>query len=226
MHRQCTQGPIDVVTGDYLAELNLAWIAEGVSSGTHTGYELSAKEGILLSLEVAAERGIRIAVNGGALNPRRLAEEVYEEVKKRGLGLRVAYVSGDNLIGQIDELEKELTHLDAENGEVKIPEKVWLSNPEKKVVSANAYLGARGIKTALEEGADIVICMFPQAWMTAQLSLPAPLTRSTRRSRRGRISGHRCGVVVALVDRRLFRPSRGSTDRGPSDRMLRLRYRL
>jgi hypothetical protein len=75
----------------------------------------------------------------------------------------VAYVSGDNLY---DEVKKDLeagklpTHLDAENPNVHLNElaTALLDTKQKPMVSANAYLGARGIVKGLEQGADIIIC--------------------------------------------------------------------
>jgi len=46
----------------------------------HPGYEQTALDGILLSLQAANEKRIKIIVNGGALNPKGLAEQVVKVV--------------------------------------------------------------------------------------------------------------------------------------------------
>lgn len=98
MYRQCSGGPIDVVTGDYLAgrlillchskyppsndsiEANLAQNSASFASGEHPGYEKTALDGISMSLPLINEKRIKIIVDGGALNPRGLAEIVLEMV--------------------------------------------------------------------------------------------------------------------------------------------------
>jgi hypothetical protein len=76
--------------------------------------------------------------------------------------LKVAYVSGDDLLEQLRSdpslLESKLNHLDSANKDkMDLPRK----SPDltsKTVVSANAYVGARAIVEGLRAGADIIIC--------------------------------------------------------------------
>ena len=91
-----------------------------------------------------------------------------ELVIQKGYGERckVAWVEGDDLIEEVREAAAKgevVAHLDSANTEVgdRLPGNVrdFLSGGKgKDVVSANAYLGARAIKRALDEGADIIIC--------------------------------------------------------------------
>lgn len=100
MHRQATAGPVDAITGDYLAEIvrhmsfkclksdrvsklmqNLANNAQAVAKNEHPGYEPTALDGLLLSLEAINEKRIKVVINGGALNPKGLAEVVFDEVR-------------------------------------------------------------------------------------------------------------------------------------------------
>jgi hypothetical protein len=91
-----------------------------------------------------------VVINGGGLNPRGLAEEIDATVRAGGYTLIVAWVDGDNVISLFPELQKQgLKHLDG-------LEK--FESFEGEVVTAHAYLGSRGIRKALENGADIVIC--------------------------------------------------------------------
>lgn len=60
--------------------MNLAQNAEAMAAGTHPGYEATALEGLTMSLDVVNEKGIKVIINGGSLNPRGLAEKVQEMV--------------------------------------------------------------------------------------------------------------------------------------------------
>ncbi|KAH7028953.1 uncharacterized protein B0I36DRAFT_422788 [Microdochium trichocladiopsis] len=165
---------MDVITGDYLAEANLAENAEAFRAGRHPGWVASALTGIELTLgAVFARQGrLKIIVNGGGLNPRGLALRVQELVDQE-----VAYVDGDDLLADVDgilrgrpgeeEERARMLHLDDGNEQVcltKDAEDLFGSNEEddtdgkKEIVAANAYLGCRAIRTGLELGADIIIC--------------------------------------------------------------------
>ncbi|KAL4861633.1 hypothetical protein BDV12DRAFT_61801 [Aspergillus spectabilis] len=166
MYNQAKYGSVDVITGDYLAEVNLAEYAEAMSRGDHPGYAPTALDGIRLSLDLVAEKGIRIIINGGGLNPAGLAEETYKLVAAKGLNLTVAFVDGDDQTENVREMLKgpEKTfypHLDSGNKGVGLSKdsESFLVDPESMpIVSANAYLGIRAIRRGLEQGADIIIC--------------------------------------------------------------------
>lgn len=90
-----------------------------------------------------------------------LLADISSKISEQGLNLTVAYVSGDDLMDRIEPLlNAGLKHLDSENGDVTLPSSVtdFRGNPDKPIVSANAYLGARAIVKGLEAGADIIIC--------------------------------------------------------------------
>jgi hypothetical protein len=76
MYLQATLGDVDFITGDYLAEVNIAENAQAHAAGTHPGWEQTAWDGIEQSIDVLAEKRIKVVVNGGAHNPRGLAEKV------------------------------------------------------------------------------------------------------------------------------------------------------
>ncbi|KAF2753060.1 DUF1446-domain-containing protein [Pseudovirgaria hyperparasitica] len=166
MYNQAYYGDVDVITGDYLAELNLASAAEDYAKGTNPGWISSAWDGLQQTLDIAHEKRIKIVINGGGLNPEGLAEKTYALVKEKGLRLKVAYVDGDNLMHKVDQLLHDiksgvLTHLDQDNEEVQLIEDStsFMDHPsEMPIVCANAYLGYRAIKKCLDREADIVIC--------------------------------------------------------------------
>jgi hypothetical protein len=145
-------GPIDVLTGDYLAELTLMILLKDRFKDANLGYART----FLRQLEEVAgrclERGIKIVVNAGGLNPAGCAVAARAVYEKLGLRAVVAHVEGDDLMPRIDALQaagERFVHLD--KGTV-------LADLQAPVMSANAYLGGFGIAAALERGADVVIC--------------------------------------------------------------------
>ncbi|OAL37369.1 hypothetical protein AYO20_03218 [Fonsecaea nubica] len=129
MRRQATLGDVDFITGDYLAEVNLADKAELFVAGQADGCEPTAYNGIAETLDVLEEKRIKVIVNGGSLNPAGLAAKVQRLVTERGYNLKVAYVAGDDLrevVKQELEQKKRLpSHLDAENNKVSLAENVY-----------------------------------------------------------------------------------------------------
>ncbi|GAM88119.1 hypothetical protein ANO11243_061500 [Dothideomycetidae sp. 11243] len=163
MLRQATQGPVDFITGDYLAELNIGDNAVAMKEGRGVGYAPTAWDGIERTVSVLAEKKIKLIIDGGGLNPEGLARRTQELVDSKGLKLTVAWVTGDDVLPQVrEQIEKNGTlprHLDAENDKVLLARNARdLLKPGHELVTANAYLGARAIVKALEAGADIIIC--------------------------------------------------------------------
>ena len=151
MRRQATLGPVDFITGDYLAEMNLAENAEGLAAGKHDGWEPTAWDGLAQTMDVLNEKRIKVIINGGALNPSGLARKAQALVTEKGYELKVAYVYGDNVMSevkaQLDSTGKLPSHLDSENDKISLMENATalLDTKGKPIVSAHVYLGARGI---------------------------------------------------------------------------------
>ena len=145
-------GPIDVLTGDYLAELTMMILWKARQKDPATGYAVTFLRQLEEVLGTCIDRGIKIVTNAGGLNPAGLAAEVRALAERLGLRARVAHVEGDDLMGRLEELQgggHRLAHLDRG---------VSLAEAGVKPVSANAYLGAWGIAEALGAGADVVVC--------------------------------------------------------------------
>ena len=146
-------GPIDVLTGDYLAELTMTMLYnQKLKRGEEHGYVGTFLKQFKDVAKLAQEKDIKIVTNAGGLNPSSMAAAVEEIVQELNLDLKVAYIEGDDLMPRIDELYKggeTLTNID---------KALDLQNYKKKPITANAYLGAWGIKEALDNGADVVIC--------------------------------------------------------------------
>jgi hypothetical protein len=145
-------GPIDVLTGDYLAELTMMILFRDRMKNPEAGFARTFLRQMEQVLGICIERGIRVVVNAGGLNPGGLATEVERLSARLGLTTSVAYIEGDDLLARLPDLQAqgiELRHLDKD---------VPLSALQSQVVTANAYLGAWGIVEALRRGAQVVIC--------------------------------------------------------------------
>ncbi len=145
-------GPIDVLTGDYLAELTMLILWKAKQKDPAAGYAKTFLRQMEQVLGTCLDRGIRIVTNAGGLNPAGLAEDLAGLAEKLGLAPKVVYLDGDDLVDRIDELTSAgfgLANLDT--GES-------LASAGFKPVTANAYLGGWGIAQALGADADIVVC--------------------------------------------------------------------
>jgi hypothetical protein len=141
-----TGGPVDVVTGDYLAELTLLILFRSRAKDPSRGYAttfLRQLEGVLGEV---SDRGISVVVNAGGLAPAACADAVRALAERLGVALPVAHVEGDDLLPKIDTLHARLGNLDT--GE---------PLGERTPLTANAYLGAWGIAAALDAGARVVV---------------------------------------------------------------------
>ncbi|GAB3654100.1 DUF1446 domain-containing protein [Nocardioides korecus] len=126
-------GGVDVVTGDYLAELTMLILGKDRLKDPTRGYARTFAAQVTDCLALALERGVRIVANAGGLNPAGLAERLREVAAEQGLDARIAWVDGDDLAPRAAELG-----LDG-------------------ALTANAYLGGFGIARALAAGADVVV---------------------------------------------------------------------
>jgi thiamine pyrophosphate-dependent acetolactate synthase large subunit-like protein len=91
MRYQAELGDVDFITGDYLAEVNIAENAQAHAAGNHPGWEQTAWDGIEQTIDLLNEKRLKVVVNGGAHNPRGLAEKVQELVSN--LKIRILITS-------------------------------------------------------------------------------------------------------------------------------------
>lgn len=144
-------GPIDVLTGDWLAELTMLILAKDKAKNPDGGY---AKTFVTQMQDVLADcvtRGIKVVSNAGGLNPAGCAAAIRAIAEEAGITCTVAHVDGDDLIDRLDEAREAGHHLaNLDTGEE-------LDDLGVVPITANAYLGAWGIVEALGRGADIVI---------------------------------------------------------------------
>ncbi|HWJ81263.1 MAG TPA: acyclic terpene utilization AtuA family protein [Nocardioides sp.] len=130
LREQLEGGPVDVITGDYLAELTMLILGKDTFKDPDAGYARTFLRQLEDSLGTALEQGVRIVTNAGGLNPAGLATKVRELASGLGLDVAVAHVEGDDLR----------------------PQGIF-----EGALTANAYLGAFGIARALDAGAQVVV---------------------------------------------------------------------
>lgn len=142
-------GQIDLLTGDWLAELTMLILARTAAKRPGSGYARTFVTQMEQVMGTCTDRGIKVVSNAGGLDPDHCAEAVAEVAATLGLSPTIAYVNGDNLLPRLAELREAGIHLtDMETG-LPLTHDDW--------ISANAYLGCWGIVEALDSGADIVI---------------------------------------------------------------------
>ena len=135
MHEMLTGGDLDYLTGDYLAELTMLILGRDRMKSPDRGYARTFLTQLEQCLGTAQDRGVRIVVNAGGLNPGGLATAVRALAERLAIPLAVAHVEGDDLLTRATELG------------------LGVDSP----LTANAYLGAWGIVECLNSGADIVV---------------------------------------------------------------------
>lgn len=146
-------GPIDYLTGDYLAELTMTILYnQRQQRGANAGYVGTFLKQFREVIEPCLERGIKIVNNAGGLNPAGMAQEIEAILDELGLSAKVAYIDGDDLMPRLADLQA------AGEALINIDKGVALADSGNEPVTANVYFGAWGIKEALDQGADVVIC--------------------------------------------------------------------
>ncbi|WP_097982338.1 acyclic terpene utilization AtuA family protein [Streptomyces sp. f150] len=127
LREMLTGGPLDVLTGDYLAELTMLILGRSRLKDPQKGYATTFLRQLEEGLGLAHERGVKLVANAGGLNPAGLADAVRQLADKVGVPVTVAHVEGDSL---------------------PVPD---------GFLTANAYLGGSGIAACLRAGADVVV---------------------------------------------------------------------
>ncbi|MET0494541.1 MAG: acyclic terpene utilization AtuA family protein [Actinoplanes sp.] len=129
MREMLEGGELDVLTGDYLAELTMLILGRDRAADPAAGYARTFLVQLEDCLRLALDRGVRIVANAGGVNPPGLVAAIRE----LGPTDKIALVRGDDLTPRAAAL--------------------GLGSP----LGAYAYLGAYGIARALESGADVVV---------------------------------------------------------------------
>lgn len=145
-------GPIDVLTGDYLAELTMAILFQKKLKAADGGFVPSFLTQMEQVMAACLEKNIKVVSNAGGLNPAALAKALAVLAEKLGLTPKIAWIEGDDLMPRLNELQQggePFTHID---------KGITLAQAKAVPITANAYFGGWGIAEALKRGADIVVC--------------------------------------------------------------------
>lgn len=127
------ESDVDVITGDYLAELTMLILAKQQQKDPNAGYAKTLLEQLGGSLKRLAELGTKVVVNAGGMNPGALAAAIRSAADDLAVSLEVAHIDGDDLTARAPELGFG------------------------SAIAANAYLGGHGITEALRRGAQVVV---------------------------------------------------------------------
>ena len=143
-------GPIDVLTGDWLAELTMLLLGKAMLRG-RPGYARTFLTQVEEVLPACLDRGIKIVANAGGLDPAGCAAAVAEIARGAGLSPVIACVTGDDLLPRLPGLLKAGHRLaNTDTGQ-------QLADAGVTPLTAHAYLGAAPIASALSAGADVVV---------------------------------------------------------------------
>ena len=146
-------GPIDVLTGDYLAELTMGILySQRLKRGEDKGFVGTFLKQYKDIAKICQSKGIKIVVNAGGLNPQSMATQLNAINEELSIDLKVAYIDGDDISSDIKSFQdqgEEFIHIDRNQP---------LKSSDCQILTANIYLGAWGIVKALDLGADVVIC--------------------------------------------------------------------
>lgn len=125
-------GGCDYLVFEALAEITMAVLTKACLKNPAAGYARDVIQIIGEHLAEIRAQGIKVVTNAGGVNPATAVAVLKRMAAEAGLEIKVATVTGDDVLERIDDL------------------------PES-TISANAYLGARPIAAALEAGADVVV---------------------------------------------------------------------
>ncbi|HET9728638.1 MAG TPA: acyclic terpene utilization AtuA family protein [Acidimicrobiia bacterium] len=144
---------VDYLCLEALAELTLAILQKDRQKDEARGFTRDLPLYLARALPFVADGRTKVITNAGGINPTAAARAAVETAKAMGVtGLKIATVVGDDVLARLAALHADhgqaFSHLDTGETFGEFP-----GTP----LFAAAYLGARPIAEALDQGADIVI---------------------------------------------------------------------
>jgi len=141
-----TKGDIDYLVFDYLAEITMSLVARARAKSPGAGYAPDFVQALAPFLPEIRRKGIKVVANAGGVNPRGCREALARAAEAAGVRISIGAVLGDDLMDQAEKMRA-----------AGITEMFSGAPFPDRLMSTNAYLGARPIAAALAAGADIVV---------------------------------------------------------------------
>ena len=138
------RGNLDYLVLECLAERTIALAQKRKRQDPTMGYDPLLEKRMERLLPVIKKNGVRLLTNMGAANPIGAAEKIVEIARRLGLSVKVAAVTGDDVLASLDLAQKTL----------ETDEPLFRFGT---IISANAYIGADALLPALETGADVIV---------------------------------------------------------------------
>lgn len=145
------RGHVNYIASDHLAELTLAILQKDRLKDSESGFTKDLVPMLTELYPLAKEKGIKFVLNAGGLNPLGAQKALAAAFEKQGLKAKIIAVTGDALSERLDELAEKgvnFKHLDTNQP---------IDEVRDRILFVNAYLGAKPLVEALEQGADIVL---------------------------------------------------------------------
>lgn len=140
----------DYLMHDSLAELTLSILQKDKMRDPSLGYPRDIELHAKILYPAALNAGIKIITDSGGLNPESAAEKVKSILAAQGIsGVKIATITGDNKIAELKELKAQGLLKNMDSGED--------FAFDKTPTHANVYIGAQGVKDALDQGAQIIL---------------------------------------------------------------------
>ncbi|HWJ04955.1 MAG TPA: acyclic terpene utilization AtuA family protein [Steroidobacteraceae bacterium] len=142
-------GRVDYLVYDYLAEITMSLLARARAKNPDFGYATDfVTTAMAPHLEEIARQRVKVIANAGGMNPAACAAALRKACAAKGVRLRIAVVTGDDLMERAAEFGTRAIREMFSGAAWPAPD---------RIASINAYLGAFPIAAALDAGADIVV---------------------------------------------------------------------
>lgn len=151
LRRQLTQGKLDYVTMDFLAEITMSILKKQQLRNPEMGYAGDFLTQLKTCLPLIVEKKVKVINNAGGINPIGLGRQILTLASSMGLDIKVGVVYGDDISGQLYELTaagEKFTNMETGEG---------FGGIRNRITSANVYLGAEPVVAALDAGCQIIV---------------------------------------------------------------------